>query len=228
MATSFDFTALPTEVQMRIISFTNLVTDSPARDLCVFDKEDTDYCTAQYELPMCCGCCEISVTMQSVCPCWPTHRFVGASCECLIFAQPLLAVNRHVRTLALDHIYKHATFELGPNAESYHRSVLKIRKLNSAKTARVKRLQFLIDVQDEEEAALRSRSVWTELFQVMRSKFTRHDVRMKLLITPASFEVGQIVRQMRRSRDKLYNTNLDIEMRSESWYDDRRTGMVVE
>jgi hypothetical protein len=152
---------------MRILSFTSLVTDSPARDLTnIYEILDRG-CGA-----MCCGCCE-GLVESRICTCVPGYRPKGrTSCECLVFAQPLLAVNRNIRQLSLEHIYRHAVFELGPAPPNNYNGVINDQRcISPIHLANVSRLQILIELDRDvmvQNEALYSKRLWREVLEYLR------------------------------------------------------------
>jgi hypothetical protein len=145
MADHFYFEGLPTELQLHVLSFTNLVTGTPARDLVprtsryVYDGSG-----------FCCGRCE-SVISNYLCSCHPAVRVKRSSCECSHHSHPLLAVNRGLRALVLDYIYREAIFELGPYmSQDYHALEGAIRDVDSARLASVRILHVLVDVDSDD------------------------------------------------------------------------------
>ena len=144
-------------------------------------------------------------------------------------------MSRHVRAMALDYIYRQATFELGPNLDAFEKWLKRIRKLDSAKTERVRRLRLVFKSEHDEDhfreeivRAMRKTWFWLDLLEALRRKFTRHDVRVKLVITPTCFGVKQLARQIERCREHMGITNVDVVTRSETWMYDRCAGRTIE
>lgn len=233
-AMPFRFEALPVELQMHIISLTSIVTDTPARDLCNI-PHPRDYFTT-----MCCGCCEGRPRGPSHeyhtdnCPCWPEYRFPVTSCECLILAQPLLAVSRHVRELALEHIYRDALFEIGPNyEEDFLRWLDLLGSLSKQHLARIKHLRILVDF-GEELTLLWGKSpdeaYWTKFLEALREVCTRPGAQVTVICLydgPWSL-LKEVVDLGRKVRNRLRIEFVDIVVRPQEWYRDRSMGRIVE
>ena len=141
MCDHFHFTSLPTEIQMRVIFFTDLVKPTvPARDLL-----PAQYSSQHGELGhfLCCGTCTPANEGCESCSCPPNSNARYSQCDCMIFAHLLLQVSRHTRELASDCLYQHARFELGP-MEAWPETVDYLKLVDAERLARLRRFDVLI------------------------------------------------------------------------------------
>ena len=255
----FSFEALPTELQMRIISFTDLVTDTPARDLTNIPRR-----LPQWHLPaqdryhprswlqdvaypdpsMCCGRCEGFIKpdececrpMQRICSWTPGHRTPNTLCECLIFAHPILAVNRNMRTLGLDHVYRNALFEIGPNSSDNLWPIKGIiLDVDAMKLACLKNLRVIINLKNDDsldgmdETPYNSLCTWWKpLLSDLWDRCKRHDASIEvILIGHPTRAAEDLVGLLEGMVESLGYHNITLRVADDEWLSDRENGWMV-
>jgi hypothetical protein len=113
----FNFTALPTEIQLQILSYTSLVTpydliwglNTPISTIIKtpFYEPRTFPWRNYPSLPECCNACQpyppsssASFPSPEICSCWPKHAGFSSTCTCWRFPLHLFLVSKGVKGIA--------------------------------------------------------------------------------------------------------------------------------